>query len=66
MNAHYKISLIQRLDFVARRRFCGVRADSALVALGFGGIVTVNAIVAVNAIALTATIPPNPNVIANT
>ena len=31
-----KISMIQRLDFVARRRFRGVRADSASVALGFG------------------------------
>ena len=45
-----KISLIQRLDFVARRRFRGVRADSALLALGFGGFVAVNA---------------NPNAIAN-
>ena len=33
-----KISMIQRLDFVARRRFRGVRADSASVALGFGGL----------------------------
>ena len=39
MNTHYRILLIQRLGFVARRRFRGVRADSASVALGFGGFI---------------------------
>ena len=34
-----KISLIQRLDFVARHRLRGVRADSGSVALGFGGFI---------------------------
>ena len=46
-----KISMIQRLNFVARRRFRGVWADSISVALGFGDFVAVNTIALTNAIA---------------
>ena len=35
--------MIQQLGFVARRRFRGVRADSALVVLEFGGFININA-----------------------